>query len=43
MAIGEKCVTIDSDIDVLFFSAVLNFLGVGSFPLLQSKENDEVS
>ena len=43
VAIGEKCVTIDSDIDVLFFSAVLNFLGVGSFPLLQSKENDEVS
>ena len=43
VAIGEKCVTIDSDIDVLpVFSIVFDFLGVGSFPLLPSKENDEV-
>ena len=44
VAIGEKCVRIDSDIDVFtVFSIVFDFLGVGSFPLLPFKENDEVS
>ena len=43
MAISEKCVRIDSDIDVLtVFSIVFDFLGVRSFPLLPSNENDEV-
>ena len=43
VAIGEKWIRIDSDIDVFpVFSIVFDFVGVGSFPLLPSKENDQV-
>ena len=43
VAIGEKCVRLDSDIDVIKVSQpVFDFLGVECFPLLPSKENDEV-